>query len=1097
MKAMNKHHVSYYLSSIRLLLVLAGAFLPLTQLRAELIPLGEDAEDSFALLTRFFDGNPGKPDYRRDAGFAIHIGCEDGSKTALLRSCLFAVHGLDASAANVDRARRKLQDRGLYGPIEIHRFDGSRLPYIDNLANLIVSDEQEVSPAEIDRVLAPDGIALIDGRAFRKKRPEEIDDWTHYLYDAAGSGASGDRKFEIPNRIQWHGGPLWAGDHDNDSTLNAMVAASGRVFSILGESKFQVPHKDIVIPYYLTAHDAHNGVILWKRKLDRWGWQQWKAHYAYFNITPLQLPRRLVAVEDRVYVTLGYHSPISVLDAATGEKLFELQGSKLADELVVHDNVVIAAINSLPPKPESTAPDTRPRAEDYPPKTIKAFSASDGRLIWSTGKIFGSVNKESNVEAGRRRKQVGKRTLQLGVRAGAALANIVAGSGAVCFADRRELVCLDFATGKERWRTEAVKPAEFPWRRDEVKAGSLKIANDVVFVNEPAKITAYALADGSPVWSKPHSDVQWFTWRDAFIRDDDVIVWGHERGTIEAPTKKGVKRYSFPKTVKSYDVSKGELSGQTNIGSFFAAAHHHRCYQNKMTANYIIAGRIGTEFVNLETGKTSVVKWVRGTCDYGIMPAYGMLYTAPNTCWCYSETLIQGYNALSATFPGQPKLYENVRPELVEGPAYGLAPDPDRKALPTDWPTFRADRQRTGANPSSRVSPSLTKVWAIQGSKGLTAPVIARNRIYLADKDRRRVFCLDLESGDELWSHTSGGTVDSPPTYSRGFVVFGSSDGTVSALQAGTGRLIWRFHTAKDAWFHGNDGRIASVLPVHGSVLVENGRVVFAAGQNAYLDSGVFFYALDLQTGEVLKSKHHFYHSEDVENLLEKDGVHKSKGMRSGIAASDGEFLYIQNSQLDHDLNQVAKGQPKAGEKFNTKIISHSTLLDDTITKRNFRFLNQGRFGTHLCLDTASNRVYSTCTVDTIRFLVKKQSFKPGESGGFLFRSHEKTGNRMKTGWEIRHPIVPFSMVATDKYLLVGGGEDEIDPKDSQKNYQGRGKGLLYVLSRKDGSLVKSYELEAPPIHEGIAIAGHAIVIALRSGKLVSFLGRDGDPNRG
>lgn len=1095
-KTVDRFRNCHWLSSIRFFLVLASAFLLLTQLRAELVPLEENAEDSFALVARFFDGNPEKPDYRRDAGFAIHVGCEDGSKTALLRSSLFVVHGLDASAANVDRARKTLQERGLYGPIEIHRFDGSRLPYIDNLANLIVADGQQVSPAEIDRVLAPDGIALIDGRAFRKKRPDAIDDWTHYLYDAAASGASRDRKFEIPNRIQWHGGPLWAGDHDNDSTLDAMVAANGRIFSILGESKFQVPHKDIVIPYYLTAHDAHNGVILWKRKLDRWGWQQWKTHYASFNNSPLQLPRRLVAVGDRVYVTLGYHSPISVLDAATGEKLIDIQGSELTDELVVHDNVVIAAINSLPPKPESTVPDARPRAEDYPPKKIKAFSAVDGRLLWSTDKIFGSVNKETNVEASKRRKQVGKRTLQLGLRAGAALANIVVGSGAVCFADRRELVCLDFASGKERWRTEAVKPAEFPWRRDEVKVGSLKIANDVVFVNEPGKITAYSLADGSPAWSKPHSDVQWFTWRDAFVRDNNVIVWGDERGTIEAPKKTGVAKYSFPKAVKSYDVSNGKLSGQTDIGSFFAASHHHRCYQNKMTANYIIAGRMGTEFVNLETGKTSVVKWVRGTCDYGIMPAYGMLYTAPNTCWCYSETFIQGYNALSATFPGQPNLYENVTQELFKGPGYGLAPDPDREALPADWPTFRADRQRTGANPSSNISPSLTKVWAIQESDGLTAPVIAHKRIFLADKQRRRVFCLDLESGDELWSHTSGGTVDSPPTYSQGFLVFGSSDGTVSALQAGTGRLIWRFHTAKNVWFRGNDGRIDSVLPVHGSVLVENDRVVFAAGQNAYLDSGVFFYALDLRTGKVLKSKHHFYHSEDVENLLEKDGVHTSRGMRSGIAASDGEFLYIQNSQLDRDLNQVAKGQPKGGKKFDSKIISYSTLLDDTITKRNFRFLDQGRSGTQLCLDTASNSAYSAGTVKSIRFLVKTQSFKPGESGGFLFRSYEKTGNRTKPAWQIRHPIVPFCMVATDKYLFVGGGEDEIDPKDSQKNYQGRGKGLLYVLSRKDGRLVKSYELEAPPIHEGIAIAGDAIVIVLRSGKLLSFSGRDADPDR-
>jgi ATP-binding cassette subfamily C protein len=32
-----------------------------------------------------------------------------------------------------------------------------------------------------------------------------------------------------------------------------------------------------------------------------------------------------------------------------------------------------------------------------------------------------------------------------------------------------------------------------------------QIAKDVVFVNEPGEITAYSLADGRPVWSKPNS----------------------------------------------------------------------------------------------------------------------------------------------------------------------------------------------------------------------------------------------------------------------------------------------------------------------------------------------------------------------------------------------------------------------------------------------------------------------------------------------------------------------------------------------------------------------------------------------------------------
>ena len=69
---------------------------------------------------------------------------------------------------------------------------------MDNLANLLVPSGEgqvtrgkgRVASEEITRVLCPGGVALtLDPRLstldpLRKPWPEEIDEWTHYLYNA-------------------------------------------------------------------------------------------------------------------------------------------------------------------------------------------------------------------------------------------------------------------------------------------------------------------------------------------------------------------------------------------------------------------------------------------------------------------------------------------------------------------------------------------------------------------------------------------------------------------------------------------------------------------------------------------------------------------------------------------------------------------------------------------------------------------------------------------------------------------------------------------------------------------------------------------------
>jgi SAM-dependent methyltransferase len=95
-------------------------------------------------------------------GLVVHLGCGDGKLTAALRANRsYVVHGFDADPANVEKARANVRELGAYGPVAVDHFDGSHLPYIDNVANLIVAEDSGgVSQDELMRVLC-----LNSGRA--------------------------------------------------------------------------------------------------------------------------------------------------------------------------------------------------------------------------------------------------------------------------------------------------------------------------------------------------------------------------------------------------------------------------------------------------------------------------------------------------------------------------------------------------------------------------------------------------------------------------------------------------------------------------------------------------------------------------------------------------------------------------------------------------------------------------------------------------------------------------------------------------------------------------------------------------------------------
>ncbi|NQU23510.1 MAG: class I SAM-dependent methyltransferase, partial [Candidatus Nealsonbacteria bacterium] len=121
-------------------------------------------------------------------GLIIHVGCGDGKLTAALGAGDgYLVHGLDADPKNVAAARQHVKQLGLYGKVAIDSLLGPHLPYVDNLANLVVSEHAFKLPMhEIVRVLRPGGVAYVkQGDAWEKTVkpwPNEIDEWTHYLH---------------------------------------------------------------------------------------------------------------------------------------------------------------------------------------------------------------------------------------------------------------------------------------------------------------------------------------------------------------------------------------------------------------------------------------------------------------------------------------------------------------------------------------------------------------------------------------------------------------------------------------------------------------------------------------------------------------------------------------------------------------------------------------------------------------------------------------------------------------------------------------------------------------------------------------------------
>jgi len=986
-------------------------------------------------------------------GLIVHIGCGDGRLTAALRageSCI--VHGLDTDMRSVTKARQHIRKLGMYGAVSVERFEGKRLPYVDNSVNLVVAEDLGgVTMAEAMRVLAPGGVVYVKkgGRWSKtvKPQPEETDEWTHFLHDASGNAVAHDDVVGPPRHVQWIAEPRHTRSHEHTPSINALVSTGGRIFYIADEAAIgslrQQPQ------WNLIARDAYNGVLLWKRPVDAWF-----PHIVNWGAAPRHLQRRLVAVGDRVYVTLGIHAALSAVDAATGEVVKVYEQTRGAEEVVCLKGILLVVVRSATDeraaelekfaqltmqtksplhKRESAQPlvDRFRSIEAKAEKVVIALDADTGRLLW----------KKSGTDVSGLRSQ-----------------SLCADGDRAFYQRGKDVVCLDLKTGKEFWSAAS---------------GSLRlVCGGRVFCAGGRTASALSVKNGKTLWTQPLllTDV-----RDVFVAGGSLWLGGFK----PCEGKRGPSWGPYFATQR--DPATGKMLMHVEPEG---PGHHHRCYVNKATDRYILGGRRGVEFIDLQTGDVLWHSWVRGVCKYGVMPCNGLLYAPPHACGCYIAAKLTGFYALapeSGSSLGAGKAKEQER--LYRGPAYSRGTGA-RQSAGSDrgWPTYRADAQRSGFT-SESVPAVLSRKWQADVGGKLSSPTVAGPKVFVACVDEHRVVALDADSGRSAWDFTAGGRVDSPPSIYANQAIFGSRDGYVYSMRVSDGALAWRLRAARAerrvaAW-----GQLESASPVNGSVLAQDDAVYFTAGRSSYLDGGIDLYRIEGRTGKTLSRTTIYSPDPETGRQPAQSGPAYMPGALGEILTSDGQYVYLRDMVLDKGGARQPQG--------NAHLFTLTGFLDDSWPHRSYWI-----FGTQCSIATGCSRRQKDLVSGRLLVFNKPMIYGYGRSTlhwsnqfqDGAYRLFARDFDKGTEKWTKRVAIQVRAMVLAGKVLFAAGPALETSDRPQERNASGGA--VLMAVSASDGTELARYELDSPPVFDGMAAANGRLYLSLENGRILCMAGR-------
>lgn len=1013
--------------------------------------------------------------FKFSGGIVVALDFDDGQSIAdLATDGPFVIHALLRDEARVAAARKAIQAAGVYGKVSCDLYNGRDLPYVDGLVNLVLCKEScEVPQAELMRVLVPGGRLVMEGANGWKKRakqvPDGLDEWNQFLHGPDNNGVSLDN-VGPPQRLRWHDTPEYGRSKALSPSFTNMVSADGVLFTI--EDRATTEDINAPVEYYLVARDGFNGIELWKRPIEHWS--KWQT--GSIKSIPTQQQRCLAAVGRNVYFCSGFGGPVTALSIRTGAVRQVYQHTMRTTEFAIDGNNLYAVKGTPYKLPRAAASNGRTE--------LCAVSLSDGEELWSL-----AIEDEYT---------------------GGTFA--VKGSRLV-YHSTSGLTCLDGATGKVLW-TEPVpipkappttKEASRAKRRGKKPAAStafsanihptLVLTDEMVFCGIHGSVTAKSLADGQTLWSASAGQ-NYRKSTEIFVADG--LVWSRD-----------LKGHD-PRTGKVVRALAQEMTGPMS---------HDRCYRNRITHRYYLNSATGgSDFVNLDGTAESPNPWARSTCGLAVMPANGMLYNGPYVCQCAIATMATGVNGFYNGSDNTDRRFTvMIEPRLIKGPAFGEGTGTAASA--DDWPTYRYSSMRSGVSPG-RTPEELATRWKVDVGSHPTAPVVAGDSVYVADRDGYTLYSLDRDSGETRWSFITDGRIDSPPTYYKGMILVGSRGGSVYALRASDGQLSWKFNGMPQRRLICDTGRLESAWPVHGSIMIHDDTAYFSAGRSAFLDGGIAVFGLDPLTGAMKHSRimQGPYEDDTRSFPVPASGTFQLEGCKADIFSCTGNELFMRNQAFKADLEPVVSESVKT-----LHLLASPGFLNSSPQHRTYWTVDRDlRYG------GAMGKFSSGPAGDTISFdgklFYEIRGYAPGRNlpgrgrdadplslysvysgsyGGVGGKEKsDKTDDRggaipalgsWEQRWQTPTPFAGHAIVAAENTVMAAGVPmlKGYTVEDTNAAYAGEKGGIAWLLDSSDGRRLQELRFDAAPVWDGIAIAHGSYFVCLKDGSVVCLSASD------
>jgi len=746
--------------------------------------------------------------------------------------------------------RKTAEAAGLLGK-NVFAAKGSyeRVLLADNLVGAIfVSTEADdkVPEQELLRVLHPEGKVVLGEKEIVKPFPEGIDDWSHPYHGPDNNPLSTDRVVRYPYRTQFISYPKFS------PMPQQTVIVGGRIYKAFGNLAHRTNQNDVLNT--LMCINAYNGTILWKRNL--------KEGFLIHRNTMIATDKALYIADDE---------SCQMLDARTGELHREIVVPKEISDgpvwkwMALEDGVLYALVGGQEVKSPRT-PSREPGIGhwgwgDWPgykfedPKTNPAFGRTFAAFDLNTGKLLWHHRDEAYID-GR----------------GAAMH-----SGRIYFyAPGRLLACLDTSSGELRWKNSdsnllaaiGENLAKNHYSTGYTTTNYLKCNVDYLVMAGPqrSKLVVISAADGKLLWENDERQIRSgripYTFQHVLLRDDALYA-------------------ALSQDIIKFDYATGRELGRFGVRRF-------DCTRINGTADGIF-GRTtnGSVRLDLASGSAHHMATMRPPCQDGVVPAAGHLYLGPWMCGCALS--IYGNVCLAPAGQGEPTAEAgDAQPEAGIGDRTQVE---KLETNPGDWPVYLGDNQGTSVTPIA-IAKEVRHQWTFQppSAERITAPVTAGESVFFGDESGT-LWAVRASDGTVQWKSYTGGAICFPPAIWCGRLYAGSSDGYVYALEAATGRQLWRFRAAPVERRIPVYGKLVSTWPVAGGVVVADGSassdganpsgVVYAAAGIADYD-GTHVYALDAGSGKLIWRN-------DTSGAI-------SQTVRSGISLQGS--LSIQNGEL-------------------------------------------------------------------------------------------------------------------------------------------------------------------------------------------------------